>query len=172
MDIDVTPVAVGSGETLPQGALRRGINFPRGCRVGCCATCKYRLVDAGGRELPRVGCVLSADELEEGYMPGCQPVIALALLEQCNTTQKESRKPSMQSQYERPLTVGEIHYLFPSQLPSVGGEAAIALRLHAQLNGVLETAISEGMERREGCAAVLEWLSSWVRAGGQTGQQS
>ena len=78
----------------------------------------------------------------------------------------------MRSRNERPLTDGEIHYLFSSQPPSVEGGAANALRLHAQLNGVLETAISEGMERREGCAAVLEWLSSWVRAGGQTSLQS
>jgi len=167
--IDATPVAVGPRETLPQGALRHGIDFPRGCRVGCRATCKYKLAEGRVRELTRASCVLSADELEEGYMPGCQPVIAKAWQ---HNPKKESRKPSMRSRNERPLTSGEIHYLFPSQPPSIEGEAADALRLHAQLNGVLETAIREGMERREGCAAVLEWLSSWVRAGGQTGQQS
>jgi hypothetical protein len=116
-----------------------------------------------------VSYVLSADELEKGCMPGCEPVIAKA---GHHNPKNESRKPSMQSQNSRPLTAAEIHYLFPSQPPSVGIAAANALRLHAQLNGVLETAISEGMERREGCAAALEWLSSWVRAGGQTGQQS
>jgi hypothetical protein len=78
----------------------------------------------------------------------------------------------MRSRNERPLTAGEIDYLFPGEWPSLEGEAANALDLHAQLTGVVETAIREGMERREACAAVLEWLSSWVRAGGQTGQQS
>ena len=96
-------------------------------------------------------------------MPGCEPVIAKA---GHHNPKNESRKPSMQSQNSRPLTAAEVVYLFPSQPPLIGGEAPNALRLHAQLNGVLETAISEGMERREGCAAVLEWLTSKFRAGG------
>jgi hypothetical protein len=124
------------------------------------------LVEGRVRELTGVSCALPANELEEGCLLACHY--------QCEATRpkKESRKPSMRSQNERPLTAGEIHYLFPSQLPSAEVDAANVSRLHAQLNCVLETAIHEGMERREASAAVLEWLSSRVRAGGQTGQPS
>jgi hypothetical protein len=118
------------------------------------------------RELTSVSCALPADELEEGCLLACHSQ------SEATRPKKESRKPSMRSQKERPLTTGEIDYLFPRESPSLEGEAANALDLHAQLTGVVETAIREDMERREACAAVLEWLSSWVRAGGQTGQQS
>ena len=36
--INGEPVAVQPGETLLHAALRHGIDFPHGCRVGGCAT--------------------------------------------------------------------------------------------------------------------------------------
>ncbi len=78
MLIDATPVPGGPWETLPRGALRRCIDFPRGCRVGCRATCKCKLVEGRAGELTRMSGVLSAGDLEDGCMPGCEPVIAKA----------------------------------------------------------------------------------------------
>lgn len=61
-------------ETLLQTALRNAVNVPNSCRVGACGTCKCRLVSGKVKELTETGYLLSADEIDEGYILACQSV--------------------------------------------------------------------------------------------------
>lgn len=65
-------IGVNPGETLLQAALRQGIDFPHGCRVGGCASCKCRLLEGRVRELTESGYILSEAELAAGYILACQ----------------------------------------------------------------------------------------------------
>jgi NAD(P)H-flavin reductase len=67
-------IAIHAGETLLQGALRHGIDFPNSCRVGGCATCKCRLAEGRVKEMTETGYILSKDEIEQGYILACQSV--------------------------------------------------------------------------------------------------
>ncbi|MCB9792512.1 MAG: fatty acid desaturase [Alphaproteobacteria bacterium] len=68
-DRDIT---VQPRETLLQAALREGIPFPNGCRVGGCGACKCRLAEGEVKELTETGYLLSAEELAQGYVLACQ----------------------------------------------------------------------------------------------------
>jgi len=72
--VNGSPVVVEPKQTLLQAALRQGIDFPHGCRVGGCATCKCKLVSGKVRELTEFGYVLSDEELDQGYILACQSV--------------------------------------------------------------------------------------------------
>ncbi len=67
-------IALRSKETVLQAAERSGIPFPSSCRVGGCGTCKCRLVEGKVNELTETGYLLSATEIEEGYILACQSV--------------------------------------------------------------------------------------------------
>ncbi|MCF6764962.1 fatty acid desaturase [Thiotrichales bacterium 19S3-7] len=65
-------VDINHRETILQGALKAGIDFPNSCRVGGCATCKCRLTKGKVRELTETGYILSNEELSKGYILACQ----------------------------------------------------------------------------------------------------
>jgi NAD(P)H-flavin reductase/ferredoxin/fatty-acid desaturase len=65
-------IAIHAGETLLQGALRNGIDFPNSCRVGGCATCKCRLAEGQVKEMTETGYILSKAEIDQGYILACQ----------------------------------------------------------------------------------------------------
>jgi NAD(P)H-flavin reductase/ferredoxin len=67
-------VPVSPGETLLQAVLAGGLDFPNSCRVGGCATCKCRLVSGEVSERTETGYLLSAEELDAGYILACQSV--------------------------------------------------------------------------------------------------
>jgi len=67
-------ITVERGETILQAALRHGIEFPSGCRVGGCGTCKCRLTAGKVKELTETGYLLTADEIDRGYILACQSV--------------------------------------------------------------------------------------------------
>jgi NAD(P)H-flavin reductase/ferredoxin len=67
-------ITVARGETVLQAALRHGIEFPSSCRVGGCGTCKCRLTSGSVKELTETGYLLTADEIDEGYILACQSV--------------------------------------------------------------------------------------------------
>ena len=57
-----------------RAALRQGIEFPNSCRVGGCGTCKCRLTTGKVKELTETGYLLTADEIDQGYILACQSV--------------------------------------------------------------------------------------------------
>jgi NAD(P)H-flavin reductase/ferredoxin len=65
-------VTVEPRETLLQAALREGLDFPNSCRVGGCGACKCRLTEGSVRELTETGYLLTAEELDQGYILACQ----------------------------------------------------------------------------------------------------
>jgi len=67
-------VQAGPRETLLQAAVRNHVNVPHSCRVGACGTCKCRLVSGQVKELTETGYLLSAEEIDEGYILACQSV--------------------------------------------------------------------------------------------------
>lgn len=68
------PVALEKNETVLNGALRAGIDFPYSCKVGGCASCKCRLVSGKVRELTDKAYLLSTEEIRNGYILGCQSI--------------------------------------------------------------------------------------------------
>ncbi len=61
-------------ETVLDGALRHGIDFPYSCKVGGCATCKCQLVSGKVKELTDKSYLLSAEDLQANYILGCQSI--------------------------------------------------------------------------------------------------
>jgi alkane 1-monooxygenase len=75
--VHVNDRPVGSarpGETLLATALREGVPFPNGCRVGACGACRCRVREGEVRELTESGYLLSAEELDQGVVLACQSV--------------------------------------------------------------------------------------------------
>ncbi len=61
-------------ETVLNGALRHGIEFPYSCKAGGCATCKCQLVSGKVKELTDKSYLLSAEDLQANYILGCQSI--------------------------------------------------------------------------------------------------
>ncbi len=74
LTINGAAVTARPRETVLQAALRGGVDFPNSCRVGGCGACKCRLARGEVRELTETGYLLSAEELERGYILACQSV--------------------------------------------------------------------------------------------------
>lgn len=71
---ELAPVVLQKNETVLNGALRAGIDFPHSCKVGGCASCKCQLVSGKVRELTDKAYLLSTEEIREGYILGCQSI--------------------------------------------------------------------------------------------------
>lgn len=65
-------LAAQAEESLLQAALREGLPFPHNCRVGGCGECKCRLVSGKVKELTDKSYLLSAEELQQGFILACQ----------------------------------------------------------------------------------------------------
>lgn len=74
VQINDRTVTATPGETILQAALRGGVDFPNSCRVGGCGTCKCRLTGGKVKELTETGYLLTADEIDRGYILACQSV--------------------------------------------------------------------------------------------------
>ncbi|MFW6067900.1 MAG: fatty acid desaturase, partial [Myxococcota bacterium] len=72
--INGRPIPVQPKETVLQAALRSGVDFPNSCRVGGCGTCKCKLTEGRVKELTETGYLLTAEELDAGYILACQSV--------------------------------------------------------------------------------------------------
>lgn len=67
-------ITVEPKETVLHAALRSGIDFPNSCRVGGCGTCKCKLSEGRVKELTETGYLLTAEEIDQGYILACQSV--------------------------------------------------------------------------------------------------
>lgn len=65
---------VPSGKTILEAALEADIDFPHGCTVGTCGSCKCKMVEGKVGELRDFGFTLTKEELEEGYILACQGI--------------------------------------------------------------------------------------------------
>lgn len=67
-------LAVNPKETILSTALRHGVNFPYSCKVGGCAACKCKLTNGKVKAFSDASYLLSADEVQSGYILACQSV--------------------------------------------------------------------------------------------------
>ena len=72
--INEQPIEAMAKETLLSAALRAGVDFPSSCRVGGCGTCKCRVTSGEVKELTETGYLLSAEEIDQGFVLACQSV--------------------------------------------------------------------------------------------------
>jgi NAD(P)H-flavin reductase/ferredoxin len=61
-------------ETILNGAIRSDINFPHSCKAGGCAACKCKLISGKVKELTNKSYILSKEELDQGFILGCQSI--------------------------------------------------------------------------------------------------
>jgi NAD(P)H-flavin reductase/ferredoxin len=85
-------ITVEPGETLLQAALRNGIDFPNSCRVGACGSCKCRVLEGKAKELTETGYLLSAAEIDGGYILACQSVPLSNLSIEVDLSQQSRRR--------------------------------------------------------------------------------
>lgn len=71
---DHPAVVLAKNETVLNGALRHGLAFPHSCKVGGCGACKCQLLDGRVRELTDKSYLLSKDEMDAGFILGCQSI--------------------------------------------------------------------------------------------------
>jgi len=114
-------------ETLLQAALRQGVPFPSGCRVGGCGACRCRLVEGRVRELTETAYLLPAEALARGAILACQSVprgdVVLAL---DRPAPARAARPEPRGRAAAPAA-GPPHYLKFSGFHLVGLAAAAAL---------------------------------------------
>ncbi len=67
-------IEVQPKETILSAALRSGLNFPYSCKVGGCAECKCKLTNGKIKALTDASYLLSAEELQDGYILACQSI--------------------------------------------------------------------------------------------------
>lgn len=65
-------LTVAKDESILQGALKAGLAFPHNCRVGGCGQCKCKLVSGKVKEMTDKSYLLSAEELQGGFILACQ----------------------------------------------------------------------------------------------------
>ncbi len=67
-------MAVNSGETVLERALKDGIAYPHDCTVGTCGSCRTRLINGKVEAITPFGYTLSREELDAGYILACQAI--------------------------------------------------------------------------------------------------
>ncbi|MEO0421612.1 MAG: 2Fe-2S iron-sulfur cluster binding domain-containing protein [Pseudomonadota bacterium] len=69
---DGTEFDVAPGDTLLQGGLKAGLDWPNGCRVGLCGSCRCRVTRGKVRALTSFSTVLAAQEQQDGHVLACR----------------------------------------------------------------------------------------------------
>jgi toluene methyl-monooxygenase electron transfer component len=77
LSIDGTAMSAPArrGQTILQAAVDARIKFPHMCNVGECGTCRCRLIEGHVRLKRDITNHVSLEELEQGFVLGCQAVI-------------------------------------------------------------------------------------------------
>jgi alkane 1-monooxygenase len=128
-------VSAKPGDTILSAALRAGIPFPHGCRVGSCGKCRCRVQDGAVRELTETAYLLSADELDRGVVLACQSVPRTDVHVEVDLARAPARvEGSDEAEAEAgsragsaPPDAGALHYLKYFLFHAVGVAAAVAL---------------------------------------------
>lgn len=74
IQVNQLAISLEKKETVLGAALRNGINFPYSCKVGGCAECKCKLTKGKVKEFTDASYLLSAEEVQSGYILACQSV--------------------------------------------------------------------------------------------------
>lgn len=68
------PLVLNKNETVLNGALRHGFDFPHSCKVGGCAACKCQLVSGKVRELTDKSYLPPKEDVLSNHILACQSV--------------------------------------------------------------------------------------------------
>jgi NAD(P)H-flavin reductase/ferredoxin len=74
IQVNQLAISLEKKETVLGAALRNGINFPYSCKVGGCAECKCKLTKGKVKEFTDASYLLTAEEVQLGYILACQSV--------------------------------------------------------------------------------------------------
>lgn len=74
MRVNQLAISLEKKETVLSASLRNGINFPYSCKVGGCAECKCKLIKGKVKEFTDASYLLTAEEVQSGYILACQSV--------------------------------------------------------------------------------------------------
>ncbi len=69
---DGTAFDVAPGQTLLQAALAAGLEWPNGCRVGLCGSCRCQVTSGKVRALTSFSAALDAQEQQQGHVLACR----------------------------------------------------------------------------------------------------
>lgn len=65
-------IEVTRHQTILAAGIENGLALPHGCRVGSCGACRCRLVEGKVKSLTDPTYILTAEELQDGYILACQ----------------------------------------------------------------------------------------------------
>jgi alkane 1-monooxygenase len=109
------------GDTVLQAALRAGVDFPSGCRVGACGACRCRVAEGEVETLAGTGRRLTAEEKERGVVLACRSVPRSDLRIELRATAPARRGPAARN------PAGLLQYLKFSSFHVAGLFSAAAL---------------------------------------------
>jgi len=119
-------VQLANKETVLNGALRNGIDFPYSCKVGGCAACKCQLVSGKVRELTDKSYLLSKEELQQNYILGCQSIPVSDVVVRLPENPLANQKTTGTIVGQTPLThdIAEITVALKDPIRYLGGQYA------------------------------------------------
>lgn len=132
---DGAPVTLAKNETVLNGALRHGIAFPHSCKVGGCGACKCQLVEGKVRELTDKSYLLSKEEMDAGYILGCQSIPQSNVVLHLPANPLANQKTTGTIVRQRPLThdISEIVLQLDDPLRYLPGQYASVRALYGDL---------------------------------------
>lgn len=123
---DHPPLALEKNETVLNGALRAGIDFPHSCKVGGCASCKCQLVSGKVRELTDKAYLLSTEEIRDNYILGCQsiPMSDVVVKLPANPLARQHIAGTVVRQAMLTHDIGEVHIALEAPVRYLPGQYA------------------------------------------------
>lgn len=132
---DTAPFVLLPNETVLNGALRAGIDFPHSCKVGGCASCKCQLVSGKVRELTDKAYLLSTEEIREGYILGCQsvPLSDVVVKLPVNPLAHQHLEGTLVRQAELTHDISEVHIALDAPVRFLPGQYASVQALDTEI---------------------------------------
>jgi len=80
------------GQTIVEAALEAGFDFPHRCLVGGCGRCRCRILEGRVKERTEFAYVLDEEEMEAGFVLGCQSEVRSDLTLELHPFKKRTKR--------------------------------------------------------------------------------
>ncbi len=110
-------------QTLLAAALDAGADWPYGCRVGMCGRCRCRVVAGKTQALNNYEPVLTADEIEQGYVLACRAVavtdveVSSSHIDELNAAREAAHRATVHAVRDLTPLVKELQIEFTGSAP-------------------------------------------------------